>query len=143
MSLRVLPVLGQVIRYIAELDRDRDKILSKDRCDTLKIRARVIVGRDGDLGHQEGLRNLNAHLHRIEVVTFDQLVRIAARVLDVFESDRVVSLGQAVTKMRTVGCRSDKEIERTHFVRRSSPSRSPHRESTGVRSASTTAHLGR
>jgi len=89
-SSKLSPVLGQVIRYIAELDRDRDKILSKDRCDTLKIRARVIVGRDGDLGHQEGLRNLNAHLHRIEVVTFDQLVRIAARVLDVFESDRVI-----------------------------------------------------
>lgn len=63
-SSRLSLVLGQVIRYIAELERSRDSILSKDKLDTLKIRARVIVGRDGDALHQEGLRNLNAHLHR-------------------------------------------------------------------------------
>jgi hypothetical protein len=76
---------GQVMRYVAELERSRDTILSKDKLDTLKIRARLIVGRDGDLLHQEGLRRLNAHLHGIEVVTFDQLIRMAARVLDVFD----------------------------------------------------------
>jgi hypothetical protein len=83
-SAKLSAVLGQVMRYIAELERDRNSILSKDSCDTLKIRARVIAGRDGDAAHQEALRNLNSHLHRIEVVTFDQLVRIAARVLEVF-----------------------------------------------------------
>jgi hypothetical protein len=44
----------------------------------------VIAGRDGDAAHQEALRNLNAHLHRIEVVTLALLLRIASRVLDVF-----------------------------------------------------------
>ena len=82
------------MRYIAELERSRDSILSKDRVDTLKIRARVIVGRDGDAAHQEALRNLNAHLHRIEVVTYDQLVRMAARVLDVFDQDPSVSIAR-------------------------------------------------
>lgn len=85
-SSKLSPVLGQVIRYIAEIERNRDSILSKDGCDTLKIRARVIIGRDGDPAHQEALRNLNAHLHRIEVLKFDQLVRIAGRVLSVFEN---------------------------------------------------------
>jgi hypothetical protein len=33
------------------------------------------------------LHNLNAHLHRIEVITFDQLLRIAARVIAVFEAE--------------------------------------------------------
>ena len=51
----------------------------------LKIRARVIAGRDGDEGQQTALREYNAHLHRIEVLTFDQLLRIADRVLSVFE----------------------------------------------------------
>ena len=86
-SSKLALVLGQVMRYIAELERSRDSILSKDKLDTLKIRARVIVGRDGDTPHQEGLRNLNAHLHRIEVVTYDQLIRIADRVLDVFDNE--------------------------------------------------------
>jgi hypothetical protein len=86
-SAKLSSVLGQVMRYIAEVERDRDSILGKDGCDTLKIRARVIVGRDGESRHQEALRNLNAHLHRIEVLTFDQLVRIAGRVLSIFESE--------------------------------------------------------
>lgn len=87
-SSKLSPVIGQVIRYIAELERDRDKIISKDKCDPLKVRARVIVGRDGNAAHQEALRSLNAHLHRLEIVTYDQLLRIAARVLDVFADDQ-------------------------------------------------------
>jgi hypothetical protein len=86
-SSKLSPVLGQVIRYISEIERNRDTILSKDKCDTLKIRARIIVGSDGDRSHQEALRSFNAHLHRIEVMTFDQLVRIAGRVLSVFEGE--------------------------------------------------------
>ena len=85
-SSKLSPTLGQVIRYIAEIERNRDSILSKDGCDTLKIRARIIIGRDSNAAYQEALRNLNAHLHRIEVLTFDQLVRIAGRVLSVFEN---------------------------------------------------------
>jgi hypothetical protein len=78
-------VLGQVVRYIEEVERNRDSIIAKDACDPLKIRARVIIGRDGDEYQQRALRNFNGHLHRIEVLTFDQLLRIADRVLSVFE----------------------------------------------------------
>ena len=56
----------------------------KDDADTLKIRARAIVGRDGNADHQAALRNFNAHLHRIEILTYDQLLRIAERVLTMF-----------------------------------------------------------
>ena len=84
-SSKLSVALGQAMRYIEEVERDRNSIQSKDGYDTLKIRARVIFGRDGDVQHQTALRNLNAHLHRIEVITFDQLLRIARRVLAVFE----------------------------------------------------------
>ncbi|HAL30017.1 MAG TPA: DUF4263 domain-containing protein [Coriobacteriia bacterium] len=84
-SAKLSPVIGQVIRYICEVERNRDSIISRDGHDPLKIRARVIVGRDGDAKHQEALRNLNAHLHRIEILTFDQLARISSRALDMFE----------------------------------------------------------
>lgn len=86
-SSKLSLVLGQVMRYISEIERSRDSILSKDECDTLKIRARIIVGLDGIPVQQETLRNLNAHLHRIEVITFNQLIRIAGRVLSVFEGE--------------------------------------------------------
>lgn len=87
-SSKLSPVLGQVTRYIEEVERNRDSILAKDGFDTLKIRARVIVGRDGEKAHQTALRNFNAHLHRIEVITYDQLIRIAERVLNVFNDDK-------------------------------------------------------
>ncbi|MEW5986488.1 MAG: Shedu anti-phage system protein SduA domain-containing protein [Chloroflexota bacterium] len=78
-------VLGQVVRYIDEIDRHGEYIRAEDRYDPLKIRARVIIGRDGNEEHQKALRNLNAHLHRIEIITFDQLLKIGQRVLGVFE----------------------------------------------------------
>ena len=84
-SSKLSPVIGQVTRYIEEVERNRDSILAIDNVDTLKIRARVIVGRDGSSEHQAALRNFNAHLHRIEIITYDQLIKIAERVLSVFE----------------------------------------------------------
>jgi Domain of unknown function (DUF4263) len=87
-SSRLSPVIGQVMRYIEEVERNRDSILAKDDADTLKIRARAIVGRDHPADEAAALRNLNAHLHRIEVITFDQLIRIAERVLSIFEGPK-------------------------------------------------------
>jgi len=83
-SAKLSKVIGQVTRYIEEVERNRDCIMVKDGTDTLKIRARVIVGRDGNQRHQEALRNFNAHLNRIEIITYDQLVKIAERVLNMF-----------------------------------------------------------
>src|SRR5690606_10184710 len=71
-SSRLSAVIGQIVRYIEEVERNRDSIIAKDGVDALKIRARAIVGRDHpqELG---ALRNLNGHLNRIEIITFDQL----------------------------------------------------------------------
>ncbi len=87
-SSKLSKAIGQVMRYIDEVERNRDSIIAKDKVDTLKIKARVIVGRDGTPEQQVALRNFNSHLHGIEVITFDQLLRIAERVLSMFEDDR-------------------------------------------------------
>jgi predicted Mrr-cat superfamily restriction endonuclease len=78
-------VIGQVQKYIEELDAERYTIMSKDGEDTNKIRAKIIVGRDNDNTQQQALRRFNGHLHRIEVLTFDQLSRIAGRVVGYLE----------------------------------------------------------
>ena len=83
-SSKLSPVIGQVIRYIEEVERSRDTIIAKDDADTLKIRARIIIGRDGETQHQVALRNFNSHLYRIEIITYDQLIKIAERVLTMF-----------------------------------------------------------
>jgi hypothetical protein len=74
------------MRYISEIERTRDHIIVKDGLDTLKVRARIIIGRDGGPEQLQALRTLNGHLHRIEVITYDQLMRIARRVLDIFST---------------------------------------------------------
>jgi Domain of unknown function (DUF4263) len=78
-------VIGQVQNYLEKLDADRNTILANDREDTAKIRAKIIIGRDGDEEQRRALRRLNGHLHRIEIFTFDQLLRIAQNVLSYLE----------------------------------------------------------
>jgi hypothetical protein len=78
-------VIGQVQKYIEDLDTDRTKIIAFDYEDTNKIRAKIIIGHDGSAEHQQALRRFNGHLHRIEVLTFDQLARIAGRVVSYLE----------------------------------------------------------
>lgn len=78
-------VLGQVEKYIEELEADRHRIQSKDREDTNKIRAKIIIGRDRDERQTQALRRFNGHLHRIEVLTFDQLLKMAEGILGYLE----------------------------------------------------------
>lgn len=85
-SAKLSQVMGQVYLYIEEVERNRDLIIAKDRFDPLKIRARIIIGTDGDEVQQAALRTMNSHLHRVEILTFDQLLRIAQRTLEIFES---------------------------------------------------------
>jgi len=74
-------VIGQVLNYLEKLDADRYRIIAENNEDTNKARAKIIVGRDGDERQIAALRRLNGHLHRVEIITFDQLVRIAGQVL--------------------------------------------------------------
>lgn len=87
-SNKLSVAVGQVERYIAEIERNRSEIIAKDKEDPLKIRARLIIGRDGNENHQHALRNHNSHHNRIEILTFDQLLRIGKRTLDVFMSEQ-------------------------------------------------------
>jgi hypothetical protein len=74
--------IGQVINYLEALDADRHRILSVDQEDVNKISAKLIIGRDGNKDQRKALRNLNSHLHRIEILTYDQLLRIAKRFIE-------------------------------------------------------------
>jgi hypothetical protein len=75
------------MHYLGQIDRDEYRIFAEDRERVTKIRAKIIIGRDGDEQQIEALCRLNGHLHRIEVTTFDQLVKIARRVIRYFEEE--------------------------------------------------------
>lgn len=85
-SAELSKVFGQVQNYLEQVDADRFAINRRDGEDPLKIRAKIIIGRDGDDSQKFALRRLNGHLHRIEVITFDQLLNMAKRVVDYLES---------------------------------------------------------
>jgi hypothetical protein len=80
-------VIGQVINYMSKIERNRDSIIATDNLDPMKIRARIIIGRDNNDKQVAALRELNHHLHGIEVLTFDQLLRIGNRVVSIFEAE--------------------------------------------------------
>lgn len=75
-------VVGQVIGYLDIIDADRYRIQQVDGVNINKLRSKIIIGRDHDEAQVNALRMYNSHLHRIEVLTFDQLVRTAKRVRD-------------------------------------------------------------
>jgi hypothetical protein len=84
-SAPLTKVIAQVQNYLERLDRDRNGILANDGVDVTKIRAKVIIGSEGDADQQAALRRLNGHHHRIQIITFDGLLAIARRVLAYLE----------------------------------------------------------
>jgi hypothetical protein len=74
--------VNQAAHYIAFIELDRASIFKRFGVDLHKIKAKVLIGNitDGETDEpekREALRTYNSHLHRIEVITYDQLVRIA------------------------------------------------------------------
>lgn len=73
--------IGQVSHYLQKMDDSRSLIAMNDQQDPLKVRGRIIIGRDEDIERTKALRTLNGNLHRIEIITYDQLLRTARRVI--------------------------------------------------------------
>ncbi len=96
-------VLGQDMAYLEDLDTNRSVVKMKDTEDVNKIRAKIIIGRTGDSEQQEALRRLNGHLHRIEVLTFDQLERIASQVVSYLD-------GELTSTIRDTGDRNESDF---------------------------------
>ncbi|MBZ4422437.1 Shedu anti-phage system protein SduA domain-containing protein [Myxococcus sp. RHSTA-1-4] len=84
--------LAQVMRDLEELDADVLSIRVRDEEDVRKVRARIIIGRDGDREQVEALRRLNGHLHRVEVITFDMLLKIGRRVVTALAGSNQVAV---------------------------------------------------
>ena len=86
VSSEVNDAINQAGHYISEIERQRDHFIARYDTDLYKVRAKVLIGAigdDDDKAEQKrlALRMYNSHLHRIEVITFDGLVRIADQVV--------------------------------------------------------------
>jgi hypothetical protein len=78
-------VSAQAEHYLAELDAERNSILRQDGGDVARACVTIIIRREGTPEQCEALHRHTAHLARIEVITFDGLLRIAGRVLSYLE----------------------------------------------------------
>lgn len=75
--------IAQVDDYLANIDADQFRIEVREELEVEKVRGKIVIGRDGDDAQLQALRRLNARTVRIEIITFDQLIRIAERILEI------------------------------------------------------------
>ncbi|WP_433658232.1 Shedu anti-phage system protein SduA domain-containing protein [Nocardia sp. CA-128927] len=79
--------VGQALNYLCGLDEDRERVLAEFSIDTRRANAIVLVGHPKfqpdvpESAIDETLRVQNAHLNRIEVLTYKELLDAAERSL--------------------------------------------------------------
>jgi hypothetical protein len=87
VSSEVNEAVNQAAHYISEIDRQRDHFIARYNVDLYKLRAKVLIGTMSDsdedvIQKRLALRMYNSHLHQIEVLTFDGLVRICDQIIN-------------------------------------------------------------
>lgn len=101
VSAEVNKAVNQAAHYISEIEADRGNLIRKYKIDLYKLKAKVLIGtvvedEEDEAAKRESLRMYNSHLHRIEVITYDELERIADNVVH-------ANLGESGWKEHTDG----------------------------------------
>jgi hypothetical protein len=80
-------VMGQAIHYIKVMEDHRAILKEGDDLEVLKPRVKVIIGRSATLVYDEkkALRLLNATLHGIEIITYDEILSRAKKIISMYE----------------------------------------------------------
>ncbi|MCY3857742.1 MAG: DUF4263 domain-containing protein [Gammaproteobacteria bacterium] len=73
----------QVLNYLSTHEAELHQIKSKENLDVSRIRGKLIIGRDGCEAEQNARRLYNANSHMVEVISFDSLIRMGQRILDI------------------------------------------------------------
>ncbi len=80
-------VMGQAIHYIKVMEDHRAILKEGDDLEVLKPRVKVIIGRSATLVYDEkkALRLLNATLHGIEIITYDEILSRTKKIISMYE----------------------------------------------------------
>lgn len=86
-SKNLAQVIGQAIHYIKAMEDHRSVLKENDDLEILKPRVKIVIGRSITLEYDEkkALRLLNATLHGIEVITYDEILTRARKIMSVYE----------------------------------------------------------
>ncbi len=92
--------VNQVSHYIGEAERVQDTLRQKYNVDFFKVRGKVVIGRleTGEPNYEEkrrALRAFNSHLHRVEVITYSELVTRSKQLVavDAAEAAKTLTTG--------------------------------------------------
>ena len=97
----------QVLNYLTALESDRHRIMAQDKIDVTKVRGKLIVGRDGSEAEQEARRLFNANQRSVEVMSFDGLVRVGKRILEIMVSEHPELAGVDLPQFETKQLQDD------------------------------------
>lgn len=89
-SAALSQVIGQTINYLRLMEVNQAVLKSEDGLNVLKPRAKVVIGRSSAFRHEKertALRTLNDTLHNIEIITYDEIVARAYRIVRSYEKD--------------------------------------------------------
>lgn len=82
-------VIGQAVHYIKVMEDHRSILKEGDDLDVLKPRVKIVMGRSLGLTFDEkkALRLLNASLHGIEIITYDEILSRAEKIIEIYDSE--------------------------------------------------------
>ena len=83
-------VIGQTINYLRLMEANQAVLKSEDGLEVLKPRAKIVIGRSSqfrDEKEKNALRTLNDTLHNIEIITYDEIMARAHRIVKSYEKD--------------------------------------------------------
>lgn len=83
-------VLGQTINYLRLMEVNQAVLKTEDGLNVLKPRARIVVGRSSEFRDEKertALRTLNDTLHNIEIITYDEIVARAHRIVRSYDKE--------------------------------------------------------
>ncbi len=79
--------VSQVLSYLSALKADNYRILKENRIDVTGVRGKVVIGRDGSDEEEEARKLFNDDSRSVEVMSFDSLIRMGERVLDIMVNE--------------------------------------------------------
>ncbi len=112
VSAEVNDAVNQAAHYISEIEANRSDLLRRRHVDLYKLKAKVILGyidetETDEEEKRQALRMYNSHLHRIEVITYDELVRIGEYVIEANRGEIQLCTGTDTSAVSTDGTAPD------------------------------------
>ncbi|WP_161500733.1 Shedu anti-phage system protein SduA domain-containing protein [Embleya scabrispora] len=102
-GIEVHEAVNQAMNYLVSLDEQRHTILAEFGIDCRRASMTVVIGHSAFTAHRatpseiaEILRTYASHMTRIDVVTYDQLVNRAERMLDLTQANCTVTSGSSI-----------------------------------------------